>query len=117
MVNLLFQTINLSFYVVSSIISDSKNEKNFNKFILCYRFSCKNPTKTINLLFCIVFASIKLPQHVVPKTNYCLNETIIFLLSCCVVSVVGQKKCYCRPLMGANQSNSSPYELWKSPSL
>ena len=45
MVNISFQTVNLSFYVVLTIISNSKNDKNSDKFIVCYRFSCKNPTQ------------------------------------------------------------------------
>ena len=55
---------------------------------------------TINLLFCVVFAYIKLPRQDIPKNNYCLNDTIIFLLSCCVV---GQKKCYRRPLVPSTE--------------
>ena len=61
MVNLSFQTVNLSFYVVLLIILEEKNDKNSTKFIFCYRFSSKNPTQIINLSFCVIFASIKLP--------------------------------------------------------
>ena len=39
-------------------------------------FHVKIQHKTTNLSFCIIFASIKL--HEIPKTNYRLNETIIF---------------------------------------
>ena len=78
-INLSFQRVNLSFYVVLSVILD-------NKFIICYFFHIRIQHKTINISFCIIFASIKLPQHKILKTNDCLNKTIIFLLSCCVVS-------------------------------
>ena len=87
--------VNLSFYVV-------KKDKNFNKFIICYHFSCKNPTQN-NQSFCVIFAMIKLLQDNIPKNYYRLNSTIIFLLSCCVV---GQKKCYRRPLVVGKFHNS-----------
>ena len=48
--------------------------------------------KTTNLSFCVIFVSIKLPQHEFPKSNYCLNDTIIFLLSCCIFSCRQSKK-------------------------
>ena len=43
-------------------------------------FHVKIQHKTIYLSFCIVFASIKLPQQGIPKTNYRLNETIFFFV-------------------------------------
>ena len=85
-VNLSFQTINSSFYVVLLLILDSKNDNNSNKFIVFYHFSCKNPTQNNKFIILYRFASIKLPQHEIPKTNYRLNEALIFLLLCCAVS-------------------------------
>ena len=41
-------------------------------------FHVKFQHKTINLSFWVVFASIKLPRHDIPKNNYRLNDTIIF---------------------------------------
>ena len=38
-----FQTVNLSFCVVLLIILESRNDRNSDKFIVCYHFSCKNP--------------------------------------------------------------------------
>ena len=53
-------------------------------------FDVKIQHKTINLLFCVVFASIKLPQHHIPKNNFRSNDTIfvfVFML-CHFVSLV-----------------------------
>ena len=41
-------------------------------------FHVKILQKTINLLFCVVFASIKLMQYNIPEINYRLNDTIFF---------------------------------------
>ena len=46
-------------------------------------FHVKIQHKTINLSFCIVFASTKLPQHNIPKTNYRLNDKKKFLVVLC----------------------------------
>ena len=81
MVNLPFQTVNLSFYVVLSIISDSSINKNSDKFNVCYCFSCKNQTQNNKF---VGFVSIKLPGHNIHKNNYRLNDTN-FLLLCCLV--------------------------------
>ena len=90
MLNLLLQTVNVSFYVVISIIPDRKTDINFNKFIVCYWFSSKNPTQTINVSLHVIFALIKLPQHYIPKNNYRFNDTIFFcyhVVSFCVLLV------------------------------
>ena len=42
-------------------------------------FQVKIQHKTINLLFCVVFASIKLLQYNIPEINYRLNDKIFFL--------------------------------------
>ena len=55
-------------------------------------FHVKIQHKKINLSFYIIFASKKLPRHEISKNNYQLNETIIFLLSWCVVSYHWSKK-------------------------
>ena len=62
-------------------------------------FNVKIQHQTPNLSFCVVFVLIKLPQQQIPKNNYRLNDTIIFFCYCVVsFHVIGQKKCYCRPL-------------------
>ena len=86
---------NLSFYVGLSIISG-------NKFIVCYLFSCKNPTQNNKFIVLYHFCLNKITATWnFQKSKYCLNETIIFLLSCCAVLYLGQKKCYRRPLQGS----------------
>ena len=55
--------------------------------------------QTTNLLFCIIYVLIRLPQHEIPKNNFCLNGTIFFCYHVVYCCVVGQKKCYRRPLV------------------
>ena len=76
-------------------------------------FHVKIQQKTTNLLFCVVFVLIKLSQHEIPKNNFCLNNTII-LYWYHVVSfhVVGQKKCYGRPLDPKGFGNWSSQPKW-----
>ena len=60
------------------LILGNKNNEIFNAFVVCYSFSCKNQQKTIKLLFCVAFASIKLLQNKFPHNNYHMKYTIIF---------------------------------------
>ena len=73
------------------------------KLIFANIFHVKIQHKTINLTFCVIFASIKLPQQDIPKNNNCLNDTIIFsvIVMCRLVWLV--KKCFPRPLV--NKTN------------
>ena len=64
--------------IVLSIILDTKSYKNGDKLIVYYCFNVKIQHKTTNLLFCVVFVSLKLPRHKIPKNNYHLNDAIIF---------------------------------------
>ena len=95
-----FQTVNLSFYVILSIILDIKTNKNSDKYIVCYCFSSKNPTQNNKFIVLCRFASIKLPRHDIPKNNCCLNDTIIFfVIVLCRFVLLVKKKCYRRPLL------------------
>ena len=47
-------------FIVLSKILDTKNNKNSGKFIVFIIFHVKIQHKTLNLLFCVVFAMIKL---------------------------------------------------------
>ena len=80
--------VNLSFHVDLLIVLDSKNDNNSDKFIV---FHVNIQHKQYSYCFVFFFASIKLPLHDIPKTDYRLNETIIFLL-CCVISCRWSKK-------------------------
>ena len=90
MVTLPFQTVRLSFYVVLSTILAREIDKNSDILLFAIVFQVKVQHKTINLLFCVVFASIKLPRHDIPKNNYRLNDTIIFfvIMLCRFMSLV-----------------------------
>ena len=61
-------------------------------------FHVKIQHNTTKILFCVVFALIKLSKHNIPEKNYRLNDTIIFL-SGFVVSCRWAKKCYRRPFL------------------
>ena len=89
-INLSFQTVNLSFYVVLSIILD-------NKFIVCYRFSCKNPTQNNKFIILYRFCLNKItttPNSKNQSSFELYNKFFCFH----VVSfrIVGQKKGYRR---------------------
>ena len=79
------------------IISDRKPIKILINLSCVTIFQVKIQHKTINLSFCVIFASIKLLRQDIPKNNYRLNDTIN--LFCCVVSfrVFGQKSATADP--------------------
>ena len=72
-------------------ILDSKNHKKSNKCIVCYHFSCKNPTQNNKFfIYCFCLNKIILRRHSLNQLSYEQNNNFIFLLRC-VVYIVGQK--------------------------
>ena len=91
-VNLPFQTVNLSFqlfYRQFQTLKMIKTPINLS-FVIVFHGNIQH--KTTNLSLYVVFVLIKLPQHEIPKNNYRLNDTINFLLLCCIVSCRLSKK-------------------------
>ena len=86
-----FQTVNSSFYVVLSIILGNKNNKNSNKFILCYHFSCENPTCNNKFIVLYCFCLKKLPQHKIPKPIIIWMKQYFFVIMLCSLVLVVKK--------------------------
>ena len=82
---LLFQMVNLSFFLFYWEFLTVQRIYILINLVVVIIFHVKIQHKTIYLLFCFIFALIKLPRHDIHRDNCRLNDTIVFWLSCCVV--------------------------------
>ena len=76
--------LNKKFIVLCQFLLPKHHQIIHLSFVIVFHVKIQH--KATNLSFCVVFASIKLPRHIIPINNYCLNDTIIILLLCCIFS-------------------------------
>ena len=79
-----------SFKINNKFINTFRNEKISINLPFTVIFHFKNQHKKNNLLFCVIFASIKLRQHKIPQTIIVWMKKYFFIILSCFILCVNK---------------------------